>query len=74
MFRIQDGLKQGVFLPLHSNFALEHIKRKIQENQVWLKLNWIYQLLVYADDVSLLGDNIDIVTYLECVTYRRVLD
>jgi hypothetical protein len=31
---------------------------KVHENQVELKLNGIYQLLVYAD-VNLLGDNID---------------
>jgi hypothetical protein len=59
-FPIQNGLKQGDALsPLLFNCVLEYAIRKVRENQVALKLNRTHQLLVYADDVNLLGDNID---------------
>jgi hypothetical protein len=55
-FPIQNGLKQGDALsPLFSNFALEYAVR----NQVGSKLNGTHQLLVYADDINLLGDSIN---------------
>jgi hypothetical protein len=47
--------------PLLFNFALEYAIRKAQANQVGLKLNGTLQLLAYADDINLLGDNIDTV-------------
>jgi hypothetical protein len=61
-FPIQNGLKQGDALsPLFFSFAVEYAIRNVQESQVGLKLNGTHQFLASADDVNLLGDNIDII-------------
>jgi hypothetical protein len=59
-FPFQNELKQGDALsPLLFNFALEYAIRKVQEIEVGLKLNETYQVLVYADDIHLLGGSVN---------------
>ena len=62
MFPVMNGLKQGDALsPLLFNFLLEYAIRSVQVNQDDLKLNDTYQLLVYADDVNILGGRVHII-------------
>jgi hypothetical protein len=59
MFPIRNGLKQGDALsPLLFKFDLEYTINRVQVKQDGLKLNGTYQLMVYADDVNILGGSV----------------
>ena len=58
-FPIEKGLKQGDALsPLLFNFALEYAIRNVQKTNLGLDMNGTHQVLAYADDVNLIGDDI----------------
>jgi len=59
MFPIEKRLKQGdALLLLLSNFPLVCAIRRVQTNQDGLKLNGTHQLVVYTDDVHILGGSV----------------
>jgi hypothetical protein len=59
MFPIRNGLRQGDALtPLLFNFDLDYAINRVQVNLDGLKLNCTHQLLVYADDVNILGGSV----------------
>jgi hypothetical protein len=59
MFPIKIGLKQvDALSPFFVNFALEFAIMRVQVNQEGFKLGGTHQLLVYADDVTILGRSI----------------
>ena len=60
-FPIENGLKQGdVLSSVLFNFAIEYAIRKVQETNLELDMNGTRQVLAYADDVNLRGNDIKI--------------
>jgi hypothetical protein len=53
--------KWRCFIAKSFQISLEYEIMKGQGNQVRLKLNGKHQLLVYAEDVNLVGDNIHVI-------------
>ena len=58
LFPIKFGLKHHALSPLLFNFALEYATWRVQMNQDDLKFSGTHQLLVYADDVDILGGSV----------------
>jgi hypothetical protein len=59
MFPLRSGSNQGdVLMPLLFTFAVGYTIRRVQVNQDGLKLNGTDQLLVYADDVNIIGGSV----------------
>jgi hypothetical protein len=75
MFHVTNGLKQGdVLSPFLFETALDYAIRSVHVNQDGLKLNGTYQLLVYADDVNILGRRVHIVyLIIQLMHYYHIL-
>ena len=53
-----EWLQGDALTPLFFNFALEYANRRVQVYQDGLKLNGTHQVLVYANDVNILGGSV----------------
>jgi hypothetical protein len=68
MLPIRNGLKQGgASFPLTFNLALEYANRRVQVNQSSLKLNCTHLLLVFSDDVNIMGRSVNTIKKMQKV-------
>jgi hypothetical protein len=58
-FLFRTFSKKRYFNTTTFNSASEYAISKIQENQEGLEFNVTHQLLVYADDINILGENMN---------------
>jgi len=76
MFPIRNGLKkEDALSPLLFNIALEGAIRRVQVNHEGLKFRGTHKLLVYADDINMLGRSVHAVkknTEASVVTRREI--
>jgi hypothetical protein len=69
-----NGLQKGDALsPLLFNSALEYAMRRAQVNRDGLKSNGTHQLLVYVDDVNILGRSVHTIKNTEALFVVRRL-
>ena len=76
MFHVKKILKQRDALPPKLfNFALKYAIRRVQVNQNSSKLNSTNQLLVYVDDVNILGGSVSTIkkhrSFGSCLVSRQ---
>jgi hypothetical protein len=58
----QVVIKNGdVLSPLLFNFPFQYAIRTVQTNQEGLKLNGTHQILIYADNINILGETVHII-------------
>jgi hypothetical protein len=52
-------ISRRCFISIAFKLRFSYTIRKVQGNQVGLKMNGTHQLLDYAEEMNLIGDNID---------------
>ena len=61
----QECFKEGdALISLLFSFALKYVIRKVKVNHKLLQFNGTHQVVIYADDVNLRGQNIHTIIFI----------